>query len=263
MLTQLISANRKVVHDQNRLLEVLESTLADLVRPAGPQSDCAPLESECRVVNWAFGDGALAAATAEVLLCLDPTDLEENRFGDVLRYAREAFAQGVGIRCICAESMVNVPGGRAQVQDLQEAGVEIRVAALLPFRLLLVDRRISYVHVVDRGGDISQLEITDPGTCQFAHQVFDYCWLAKTSSRVVQEEEASSLEDFSERELIILRMLANGMKDEAMARALCVSTRTLRRVVTDIMGKLGVSSRFQMGARAAEYRLLWSSVSCE
>jgi DNA-binding CsgD family transcriptional regulator len=247
--------------DQSRFLEVLESTLAELVHSAAQRSDCSPIESGCKVVACAFGSAALAADTAEVLLCLDPTDLEGNRFGEVLRYAREAFAQGVSIRCICAESMVNVPGGRAQIQDLQEAGAEIRVAALLPFRLLLVDRRISYVRVVDRDGDMLELEITNPGTCQFVYQVFDYCWLAKTSSKIVEEEEMGSL-DFSERELIILRMLANGMKDEAMARALGVSTRTLRRVVTDIMGKLGVSSRFQLGARAAECRLLWLPVSC-
>lgn len=260
VISQIISANRKAVRDQGELLEALETALADLVRASPASPDSGPAESECRVVSGTFGGDALPAAITEVLLCLDPTDLEQDRFAGVLRYARKASAQGVSLRCICAESMVNVPGGRAHIQELQEVGAEIRVAALLPFRLLLVDSRIAYVHVVDRDGRIPELEITNPAACQFVHQVFDYCWLAKTSSKIIEEKTSSV--DFSERELIILRMLANGMKDEAMARALGVSTRTLRRAITDIMGKLGVSSRFQMGARAEEYRLLWSSVSC-
>ncbi|MER8224389.1 LuxR C-terminal-related transcriptional regulator [Streptomyces sp. NPDC094143] len=260
MISQIISANRKVVHDQSRLLEALESALSDLLRSAATRPVDASEEPECRVVECVFGGDTPPPAATEVLLCLDPMDLEEDRFSALLRYAREASARGVGIRCICAESMVNVPGGRSHIQDLQEAGAEIRVTVLLPFRLLLVDSRIAYVYVADRDGRMPRLEITNAGTCQFVHQVFDYCWLAKTSSRIIEEDSIPL--NFSERELIILRMLANGMKDEAMARALGVSTRTLRRAITDMMGKLGVSSRFQMGARAEEYRLLWSSVPC-
>lgn len=253
LVSELISAHRRVVHDQGELLEALESALAELVR------DCAPRETGSREVDSTFERGALPAADTEVLLCMDPADLEEDRFCEVLRYAGEASARGVAVRCICAESMVNVPGGRAHINELQGAGADVRIVALLPFRLLLADHRIAHMHMVGRDGEDVHMEITDLSACQFVRQVFDYCWLAKTSLRF-SPEGCAVPGDFSERELIILRMLANGMKDEAMARALGVSTRTLRRAITDIMGKLKASSRFQMGARAAEYRLLWSSV---
>ncbi|MFF8783900.1 LuxR C-terminal-related transcriptional regulator [Streptomyces sp. NPDC015125] len=252
-VTRLLSAHRKVVADQSRLLEALESALGELVRSSLSRTDCASLEAEQCAVGC-FAMDPLVAAKGEVLLCLDPADLEQERFSYLLECVHGASLRGVTTRCICAESMVNLPGGQSYLQELQAAGAEIRVAPLLPFRLMLVDRMFAYVSFVDCHGENSTLEIRSPETCRFVHRVFDYCWVTRTSSKACETADAI---DVSDREIIILRLLANGMKDVAMARSLGISTRTLRRVITDLMGKLGVSSRFQLGARAAECSLLW------
>lgn len=42
------------------------------------------------------------------------------------------------------------------------------------------------------------------------------------------------------------------MKDEAIARHLGVSLRTLRRRVSDLQERLGAASRIQLGVRAAQ-----------
>ncbi|HEY3954524.1 MAG TPA: LuxR C-terminal-related transcriptional regulator [Streptosporangiaceae bacterium] len=54
----------------------------------------------------------------------------------------------------------------------------------------------------------------------------------------------------------ILQLLADGGKDEAIARSLGISVRTCRRHIAEIMVKLGAASRFQAGARAARLGLL-------
>ena len=54
----------------------------------------------------------------------------------------------------------------------------------------------------------------------------------------------------------ILRLLADGLKDEAIARRLGMSLRTTRRHVADILSELNVSSRFQAGVAAARSGLL-------
>jgi DNA-binding NarL/FixJ family response regulator len=46
----------------------------------------------------------------------------------------------------------------------------------------------------------------------------------------------------------ILALLDEGLKDEAVARQLGVSLRTVQRAVREVMLRLGVSSRFQLGA---------------
>jgi DNA-binding NarL/FixJ family response regulator len=48
----------------------------------------------------------------------------------------------------------------------------------------------------------------------------------------------------------ILELLGAGLKDEAIARQLGVSLRTVQRAVRTISMALGVTSRFQLGAEA-------------
>ncbi len=55
----------------------------------------------------------------------------------------------------------------------------------------------------------------------------------------------------TEEEQSLLRYLAAGLKDEAIARHLACSRRTLRRRVDGLLDKLGATSRFQAGALAA------------
>jgi DNA-binding NarL/FixJ family response regulator len=47
-----------------------------------------------------------------------------------------------------------------------------------------------------------------------------------------------------------LELMAEGLHDDAIARCVGISTTTVRRHITAIMGGLGVSSRFAAGAAA-------------
>ncbi|MGH1556151.1 response regulator transcription factor [Streptomyces sp. L7] len=58
--------------------------------------------------------------------------------------------------------------------------------------------------------------------------------------------------ELSEDEQALTRLLAAGLKDEAVARHLGISLRTLRRRVSDLQERLGAASRFQLGLRAAQ-----------
>ena len=57
-------------------------------------------------------------------------------------------------------------------------------------------------------------------------------------------------EDRTSDRRLLLDQLANGAKDEQIARALGLSLRTVRRRVADILDELGVDSRFQAGVEA-------------
>ena len=50
----------------------------------------------------------------------------------------------------------------------------------------------------------------------------------------------------------ILRLLAEGEKDEAISRRLAISVRTTRRHIAEYMTQVGASSRFQAGVIAAK-----------
>ena len=49
-----------------------------------------------------------------------------------------------------------------------------------------------------------------------------------------------------------LRLLAHGLKDDAVARHLGVSVRTARRFIADLHERAGAASRFELGVKAKE-----------
>jgi pimeloyl-ACP methyl ester carboxylesterase/DNA-binding CsgD family transcriptional regulator len=62
--------------------------------------------------------------------------------------------------------------------------------------------------------------------------------------------------DLSERELDVLRLVAHGLSDQEIARRLGISAHTAHRHVSNIRGKLGVSTRAAAAAHAATAGLL-------
>ncbi|MEU7144848.1 hypothetical protein ABZ942_35785 [Nocardia sp. NPDC046473] len=59
----------------------------------------------------------------------------------------------------------------------------------------------------------------------------------------------------------VVTAMSAGLKDEAAARRLSVSLRTYRRYVAEVMTRLGVATRFQLGVRAAELGILAGTTS--
>jgi DNA-binding NarL/FixJ family response regulator len=58
------------------------------------------------------------------------------------------------------------------------------------------------------------------------------------------------------REREILNLLADGLSDESVARQLGVATTTVQTHIGNLLHKLGVSSRFQLGMHAVQCDLL-------
>lgn len=64
------------------------------------------------------------------------------------------------------------------------------------------------------------------------------------------------VEPMSERELEILRLLADGLSNQEIARRLVISVGTAKSHVHHILGKVGSDSRMQAVAKARELGLL-------
>ncbi len=70
-------------------------------------------------------------------------------------------------------------------------------------------------------------------------------------------ERANALvEPLSERELEVLRLIADGHSNQAIADRLVVAVSTVKRHINNIYGKLDVQSRTQALVRARELHLL-------
>ncbi|MFI6169094.1 response regulator transcription factor [Nocardia sp. NPDC051052] len=60
----------------------------------------------------------------------------------------------------------------------------------------------------------------------------------------------------SARELVLIQLLCEGHTDEAAARRMNLSVRTVRRMTQQLMGHLGARSRFEAGVLAARMGLI-------
>jgi DNA-binding CsgD family transcriptional regulator len=83
----------------------------------------------------------------------------------------------------------------------------------------------------------------------------DYLWEHSIALRSVAEIRTSTPRP---RHELVLELLAEGLTDQAIARRIGVSIRTVRNDVALVMGSLGARSRFQAGVRAVCLGLLLS-----
>jgi DNA-binding CsgD family transcriptional regulator len=169
--------------------------------------------------------------------------------------------RGVELRLLVSARAARRTGAARYLAALREHGAQIRVATTVPLHLNVIDRAVTVMALgptddpTDTSGDVV-LHSARLAEC-FA-RVFDHHWgigrpTAADGKRVGCD---GGTEDFSPREREVLAMLAAGAKDEAIARRLGCSERTLRRLLTALVAKLGAESRFAAGVQAARLGLL-------
>ncbi|MEZ4869435.1 MAG: response regulator transcription factor [Caldilineaceae bacterium] len=105
-------------------------------------------------------------------------------------------------------------------------------------------RLIEAIRTVARGGSI-----LDPAVIPKV--------LAEFSRLANQAPPSPALaEPLSERELEVLRLVATGATNRAIAETLFLAEGTVRNHLTNILGKLGVSDRTQAAVKAKEFGLV-------
>jgi LuxR family maltose regulon positive regulatory protein len=77
-----------------------------------------------------------------------------------------------------------------------------------------------------------------------------------TQATPLASRVASLVEPLTDRELEVLRLIADGLGNAAVARTLYVAPSTVKSHVNHVFTKLGVASRTQAVARARELGLL-------
>lgn len=161
----------------------------------------------------------------------------------------EALRRGVTIRAVCQDSFRNDTGTLAYARRLIECGSQMRTVPTVPVQMIIVDRRTAVVPLEADTPRAGALEVHSAGIVTALQTFFEQIWQAGTP---LGNEVLRDSNDCTPGERSLLQMTAAGYTDEAAARKLGVSLRTVRRMMAQLMERLDATSRFQAGVHAAK-----------
>lgn len=159
---------------------------------------------------------------------------------------------GRGVRCrgIYAPEALEIPGALDLLRAAVAAGEEARTCANVPIKLAIADRVMAILPFTGEHASMvdSALVVYASTVLDALVRLFDLLWA--TAVPVLPEETSSNPDED------LLALLTAGLKDEAIARQLGVSLRTVHRRTSQLLDRLGARTRFQAGLRAGQLGLL-------
>ncbi|MBT2449922.1 helix-turn-helix transcriptional regulator [Streptomyces sp. ISL-43] len=162
----------------------------------------------------------------------------------------QLLARGVGVRTVCLDSVRGNPPTLDYARWLTDNGGGVRTVPTLPLRMILVDRAHALVPLDPADTRAGAVVLRLPGAVAALTALFEQVWEASLPLGCDRPRDEGTGLNPPEREL--LRLLSQGMTDEAAGHQLGVSLSTVRRSMAALMERLGARSRFEAGLRAAQ-----------
>lgn len=158
-------------------------------------------------------------------------------------HVAEAVARGRASRALYPTSIMS---SRTKTIDQRaRAGERIRCLPVLATRMAVFGTDAVVLPEHWGGSDAARLVVREPAIVRACIAYFEELW-----ARAVDIPGMSRSDPYRSSRGQTLALLAQGGKDEQIARALGLSLRTVRRRVAGIMVELGVDTRFQAGMEA-------------
>lgn len=163
-------------------------------------------------------------------------------------FTRDLLGRGLDIRSVYTPEALELPGRFELITRLAKLGEQARLLPTLPFRLRIMDRRVALVALI--GGRYDRIALVhQSGLLDAILELFDAYW---QRAQPVVSTAPETPDQPSTDDLLLLRMLQAGYKDQAIARQLGTSARTVTRRIAAIASQLGLDTRFQLGTEAAK-----------
>lgn len=184
----------------------------------------------------------LAFFARDEILSIEPSvefDAHSTRFARPLEMM--ALRRKVSLRCIFADRVTPDQSGVAYITEIANAGARVVLHRSPRVRVLVFDRKAALVATGTESTERfdSALLVRDPELLSSLIVMFELTW---DSAKAFKPGATSALEP-SQRETDVLREMCRAAKDEVAAANLCVSTRTYRRHVAELVHRLGAKTR--------------------
>ncbi|NUP30471.1 MAG: helix-turn-helix domain-containing protein [Streptomycetaceae bacterium] len=164
---------------------------------------------------------------------------------------RRHMGRGVRVRALYSPRAAAAAHAADYVRALIETGADVRLCSAVPMHMVVGDHRLALLPFDPQDLRAGTIVVRGPALIRSYVTLYEYCW--NTSALFGSPAAPAPAGDvLSDEQLLALRMLAAGMKDEKIARSLGVSLRTASRLLAGVMQELGAESRFQAGLKAAQ-----------
>ncbi|WP_405390019.1 LuxR C-terminal-related transcriptional regulator [Streptomyces sp. NBC_01102] len=158
--------------------------------------------------------------------------------------------RGAKFRAVWASSVIKAPAAMAHAQWLTQEGAALRSVGTLPPRAMIMDQAVAVVVDETEGIRVVRSSVELERLSALAERFWERGATVRQTGR---HPVAPTRRPRSE---IVLRLLSEGLTDDAIARRLGCSVRTVRNDVASAMEALDARSRFQAGARAMQVGLI-------
>jgi DNA-binding CsgD family transcriptional regulator len=173
----------------------------------------------------------------------------------------DAFADvpaRVKVRAIYPRAVLASPPDRPGIARELQGGVQIRMARRPPVDMVVVDRLVAMLPVHSdhaRATDPAAVVVWPGGLHDTLLALFESAWALATPLRAAKtgeliEEAAADIP--TPEDLTLLRLLLDGLTDQAIAGRLGVGERTVQRRVRDLIDLVGAQTRLQLIWQAAQ-----------
>ncbi|MEZ0114722.1 DNA-binding CsgD family transcriptional regulator/DNA-binding Lrp family transcriptional regulator [Catenulispora sp. EB89] len=229
-------------------LAALAPVYSTLVREGG--SPGVDVIEDMHAVRALISD-LTATCESEIMACQPGGGRPPRALADALPRDLALLRRGIVLRSLYQHTArFHVP-----TQDYAEAvlaeGSQIRTVAEIPGQMIIVDQRTAFLPHVHH--EFGAIVVREPSILAYLCAAFEQSWNLGTP---FQTGPSAARMAVTEIKSSILTLMANGLKDDVIAKRMGLSVRACRGHIAELMETFGARSRFQAGVIAAGLGLL-------
>jgi DNA-binding CsgD family transcriptional regulator len=229
-----VAAARRALQRHLSVVDIVGDAPADL-------SDAAPF-TNVELARRRFNE-VVAAASTEYLAMNPEASFSRASAATAIPVSRSALRNGARTLSLGVPT-ADDDQSESYASELYAYGMEYRELPRQPVKLAIVDRRTAFFPIDPSQNFYGGLwELTDPLVVGELASFFMRHW----EVAVAPSHGWRPPSDLTDRERAVLAALAAGDTDEMAGKRLRLSSRTIRYVVSDLMERYQVKTRFQLG----------------